>query len=38
MKPTGICGEKRDLVEDLGPLLHRLAQGHEISGLSAYEE
>jgi len=26
------------LMEDLGPLLHKLAQGREISGLSAYEQ
>ncbi len=26
------------LVEELSPLLHKLAQGREISGLSAYEE
>lgn len=26
------------LVEDLTPLLHKLAQGREISGLSAYEQ
>ncbi len=26
------------LMEDLAPLLHRLAQGREISGLSAYEQ
>ncbi|RYG95820.1 MAG: type I restriction endonuclease subunit R, partial [Alphaproteobacteria bacterium] len=26
------------LVEDLAPVLHRLAQGREISGLSAYEQ
>lgn len=26
------------LMEDLAPLLHKLAQGHEISGLSAYEQ
>jgi len=25
-------------VEDLTPLLHKLAQGREIAGLSAYEE
>jgi type I restriction enzyme, R subunit len=26
------------LMEDLGPMLHKLAQGREISGLSAYEQ
>jgi type I restriction enzyme R subunit len=26
------------LVDDLTPLLHKLAQGREISGLSAYEQ
>ena len=26
------------LMEDLAPLLRSLAQGHDISGLSAYEE
>lgn len=26
------------LMEDLGPLLHKLAQGREISGLNAYEQ
>jgi len=26
------------LMEDLAPLLHKLAQGREISGLSAYEQ
>jgi type I restriction enzyme R subunit len=27
-----------DLMEDLTPLLHKLAQGREISGLAAYEK
>lgn len=43
MEPLGLNWKARRvkelaLMEELGPLLHRLAQGHEISGLSAYEE
>lgn len=43
MEPLGLGWKARTqkelaLMEELGPLLHRLAQGHEISGLSAYEE
>jgi type I restriction enzyme R subunit len=43
MEPLGLGWKARTqkelaLMEELGPLLHRLAQGREISGLSAYEE
>ncbi|KVO41426.1 hypothetical protein WT67_21785 [Burkholderia stagnalis] len=42
MVPLGLGWKARTqkelaLVEDLTPLLHKLAQGREISGLSAYE-
>jgi type I restriction enzyme, R subunit len=32
------CQKELALVEDLSPLLNKLANGREISGLSAYEE
>ncbi|MDW9225875.1 type I site-specific deoxyribonuclease, HsdR family protein [Burkholderia cepacia] len=43
MAPLGLGWKARTqkelaLVEDLTPLLHKLAQGREISGLSAYEK
>ncbi|WP_444542126.1 type I restriction endonuclease subunit R, EcoR124 family, partial [Burkholderia humptydooensis] len=43
MAPLGLGWKARTkkelaLVEDLTPLLHKLAQGREISGLSAYEQ
>jgi len=43
MAPLGLGWKARTqkelaLVEDLTPLLHKLAQGREIAGLSAYEE
>ena len=43
MAPLGLGWKARtqkelELMEDLGPLLHKLAQGREISGLSAYEQ
>lgn len=43
MTPLGLGWKARTqkelaLVEDLTPLLHKLAQGREISGLSAYEQ
>ena len=43
MAPLGLGWKARTqaelaLVDDLTPLLHKLAQGREISGLSAYEQ
>ncbi|KAI5915770.1 type I restriction endonuclease subunit R [Thauera sp. 2A1] len=43
MAPLGLGWKERTqaelaLVDDLTPLLHKLAQGREISGLSAYEQ
>ncbi|MTJ80262.1 MAG: type I restriction endonuclease subunit R [Telmatospirillum sp.] len=43
MAPLGLGWKARTqkelaLMEDLAPLLHKLAQGREISGLSAYEQ
>ena len=43
MAPLGLGWKARTqkelaLVEELGPLLHRLAQGQKISGLDAYEQ
>ena len=43
MAPLGLGWKARTqaelvLVDDLIPLLHKLAQGREISGLSAYEQ
>ena len=43
MAPLGLGWKARTqrelaLMEDLGPLLHKLAHGREISGLSAYEQ
>lgn len=43
MAPLGLSWKARTLaelalVDDLTPLLHKLAQGREISGLSAYEQ
>jgi len=43
MAPLGLGWKARTrkelaLMEDLSPLLHKLAQGREISGLSAYEQ
>jgi type I restriction enzyme R subunit len=43
MAPLGLGWKARTqkelaLMEDLGPLLHKVAQGREISGLSAYEQ
>lgn len=35
---TARLGWKPALMEDLTPLLHKLAQGREISGLAAYEQ
>jgi type I restriction enzyme R subunit len=42
-EPLGLGWKARtkkelELMEDLIPLLHKLAQGREISGLGAYEE
>lgn len=43
MEPLGLGWKARtqkelELMEDLAPLLHKLAQGREISGLNAYEQ
>ena len=43
MAPLGLGWKARTqkelaLMADLAPLLRQLAQGHEISGLSAYEQ
>ena len=43
LKPLGLGWKARtqkelELVEDLSPLLHKLAHGREISGLNAYEQ
>jgi type I restriction enzyme, R subunit len=43
MAPLGLGWKARTqkeltMMADLGPLLHKLAQGHEIAGLSAYEQ
>ena len=43
MAPLGLGWKARTqaelaLVDELTPLLHKLAQGREISGLSAYEQ